>query len=133
LAPFAEDFAVVNTESLSTQYSVPGTQYSHPREADLLDALILGLKDYARKSGFRDCVLGLSGGIDSALACYLAARALGAAHVHEGGAGPVPDDNLPLHADEGPAHEHEHDDDDTDYRPFSGHSDMGHIEQHDHL
>ena len=39
-------------------------------------------KDYARKSGFRDCVLGLSGGIDSALACYIAARAFGPEHVH---------------------------------------------------
>lgn len=52
------------------------------READLLDALILGLQDYARKSGFTDCVLGLSGGIDSALAAYVAARAVGPNHVH---------------------------------------------------
>jgi NAD+ synthase (glutamine-hydrolysing) len=35
-----------------------------------------------RKSGFRDCVLGVSGGIDSALACYIAARAVGPEHVH---------------------------------------------------
>jgi NAD+ synthase (glutamine-hydrolysing) len=35
-----------------------------------------------RKSGFRDCVLGLSGGIDSALACYIAAAAVGPEHVH---------------------------------------------------
>ncbi len=35
-----------------------------------------------RKSGFRDCVLGLSGGIDSALACYIAAVAVGPQHVH---------------------------------------------------
>jgi ABC-type polar amino acid transport system ATPase subunit len=59
------------------------------------------------------------------------ARTLGAAHVHEGGAVHVPDDGVHLHADEGPAHEHDHDDD--DHRPFAGHSDMGHIEQHDHL
>lgn len=54
----------------------------HLREADLLEALILGLRDYARKSRFTDCVLGLSGGIDSALACYIAAQALGPSHVH---------------------------------------------------
>ena len=59
------------------------------------------------------------------------ARTLGAAHVHEGGAVHVPDDNVHIHADEGPAHEHEHDD--ADDRPFSGHSDMGHIEGRDHL
>lgn len=50
--------------------------------ANLLDALILGLRDYCRKSGFTDCVLGLSGGIDSALACYIAAQAVGPQHVH---------------------------------------------------
>lgn len=52
------------------------------RESDLLDALVLGLRDYMRKCGFSDCVLGLSGGIDSALACYIAVQAVGAEHVH---------------------------------------------------
>lgn len=55
---------------------------ARPREADLLDALVLGLRDYLRKSGFTDCVLGLSGGIDSALAAYIAVQAAGAEHVH---------------------------------------------------
>jgi NAD+ synthase (glutamine-hydrolysing) len=53
-----------------------------PRPALLLDALVLGLRDYMLKSGFRDCVLGVSGGIDSALASYIAARAVGPEHVH---------------------------------------------------
>ncbi len=52
------------------------------READLLDALVLGLRDYLRKSGFTDCVLGLSGGIDSALAAYIATQAVGPGRVH---------------------------------------------------
>jgi NAD+ synthase (glutamine-hydrolysing) len=52
------------------------------RESLLLDALVLGVGDYMRKSGFADCVLGISGGIDSALACYIAARAVGPQHVH---------------------------------------------------
>ena len=42
----------------------------------------LGLGDYARKNGFSDVVLGLSGGIDSALTAAIAADALGAEHVH---------------------------------------------------
>ncbi len=50
--------------------------------AQLLDALVLGLKDYMRKSGFTGCVLGLSGGVDSTLAAYIAAEACGAANVH---------------------------------------------------
>jgi NAD+ synthase (glutamine-hydrolysing) len=45
------------------------------------DALILGIKDYFQKSGFSKAVLGLSGGIDSALVCALAAEALGAENV----------------------------------------------------
>ncbi len=53
-----------------------------PNLGDMLDALILGLRDYLRKCGFSDCVLGLSGGIDSTLAAYIAAKAVGPEHVH---------------------------------------------------
>jgi NAD+ synthase (glutamine-hydrolysing) len=44
-------------------------------------ALELGLRDYVEKNGFRDVVLGISGGIDSALTAALAAEALGPEHV----------------------------------------------------
>jgi NAD+ synthase (glutamine-hydrolysing) len=44
-------------------------------------ALVLGIKDYARKNRFTKCVLGLSGGIDSALVAALACEALGAENV----------------------------------------------------
>jgi NAD+ synthase (glutamine-hydrolysing) len=44
-------------------------------------ALVLGIRDYLRKTGFRQVVLGLSGGIDSALTCALAATALGPENV----------------------------------------------------
>jgi NAD+ synthase (glutamine-hydrolysing) len=47
-------------------------------EADLWDALVLGLRDYVRKNGFPGVVLGLSGGVDSALVLALAVDALGA-------------------------------------------------------
>jgi NAD+ synthetase len=46
------------------------------------DALVMGLRDYVRKCGFRDVVIGLSGGIDSAVVAALAVRALGAENVH---------------------------------------------------
>jgi NAD+ synthase (glutamine-hydrolysing) len=52
-----------------------------PREAEIYAALELGLRDYVRKNQFRHVVLGLSGGIDSALVATLAADALGADHV----------------------------------------------------
>ena len=44
-------------------------------------ALVLGLRDYIRKCGFKDVVIGLSGGIDSAVTAALAVEALGAEHV----------------------------------------------------
>jgi len=45
-------------------------------------ALVLGTRDYVRKNGFTDVVIGLSGGIDSALVAAIAVEALGAQHVH---------------------------------------------------
>ncbi len=52
-----------------------------PVEAEVYCALALGLRDYVRKNGFEHVVLGLSGGIDSALVACLAADALGAGRV----------------------------------------------------
>ncbi len=49
-----------------------------PSDEELLfRALVLGVRDYCRKTGFKSCVLGLSGGIDSAVVAVLAAAALG--------------------------------------------------------
>ena len=48
-----------------------------PIELELCDALILGLRDYFYKTGFQKAVLGLSGGVDSALTLFLAVEALG--------------------------------------------------------
>jgi NAD+ synthetase len=49
---------------------------------ELRAALVLGLRDYAQKCGFKSVVLGLSGGIDSAVTAVLAAEALGPGAVH---------------------------------------------------
>jgi NAD+ synthase (glutamine-hydrolysing) len=53
-----------------------------PVESEVYEALMLGLHDYVEKNGFRQVILGLSGGIDSALVACLAADALGAERVH---------------------------------------------------
>jgi len=53
-----------------------------PIEAEVYAALVLGLHDYVEKNGFRHVVLGLSGGIDSALTAALCVEALGAHRVH---------------------------------------------------
>ncbi|MGZ7031422.1 MAG: NAD+ synthase [Thermoanaerobaculia bacterium] len=54
---------------------------SHSKEEEIGCALVLGLRDYLRKCGFRDVVIGLSGGIDSAVTAALAVEAIGAEHV----------------------------------------------------
>ena len=77
-ASFESDLRMIDVDSLLG----PEPLEQQPRERQLLDALILGLRDYMRKCGFRECVLGLSGGIDSALACYIAAKAVGPGNVH---------------------------------------------------
>ena len=50
-------------------------------ESEIWEALVLGTRDYVRKCGFRSAVLGLSGGIDSALTAVIAVEALGANRV----------------------------------------------------
>jgi NAD+ synthase (glutamine-hydrolysing) len=61
----------------------PGTSLpaEDPME-QLFRVLVLGVRDYAGKCGFREALLGLSGGIDSALVATLAVAALGAGRVH---------------------------------------------------
>ncbi len=75
---FQSDLQLVDLDQLPTG-PVPGETSD---TGQLLDALILGLRDYMRKSGFTDCVLGLSGGIDSTLAAYIAAQATEPQRVH---------------------------------------------------
>ncbi len=63
-------------QSKTTQQFVDG-KYERIRKA-----LVCGIRDYFHKCGFKDAVLGLSGGVDSALVAALASEALGAEHVH---------------------------------------------------
>lgn len=77
---FAEEILVVDLAARAS--SPPGGQISFPaRESQLFSALALGVRDYVRKCGFKSVILGLSGGIDSALVAVLAAEALGPQHV----------------------------------------------------
>ena len=75
-AVFEEDFLVVDTESAQP------IEAAEPVDAEkLYKALVLGLRDYLHKCGFKSAVLGLSGGIDSALTAVLAVEALGRENV----------------------------------------------------
>jgi len=73
---FEEDFRIIDTE-VSTQNLQPKTEYIEK----IYQALILGIRDYFGKMGFRKATLGLSGGIDSALVLVLAVEALGKENV----------------------------------------------------
>jgi NAD+ synthase/NAD+ synthase (glutamine-hydrolysing) len=75
-AHFSSDFLIVDTEASGDRPLAPLAD-----EALLHDALVLGMRDYVGKCGFRSVVLGLSGGIDSALVAALAVDALGAENV----------------------------------------------------
>jgi NAD+ synthetase len=75
---FAEDVLVVDLGSRPP----PASAVAFPgRESQLFSALSLGISDYVRKCGFKSVILGLSGGIDSALVAVLAADALGPENV----------------------------------------------------
>jgi NAD+ synthetase len=73
---FCEDFLIVDTASLGAI----GPQFMADEEK-VYRALTLGLRDYLHKCGFKTAVLGLSGGIDSALTAVLAVEALGSENV----------------------------------------------------
>ena len=74
---------LILTDGPLTPYakSVPGVAVRLGEEAELWSALVMGLRDYVRKNGFSSVVIGLSGGIDSALVAALAVDALGAENV----------------------------------------------------
>lgn len=61
--------------------AVVATHQHEALEAHIYKALVTGVRDYVHKNGFKGVLLGLSGGIDSALTLAIAADALGAAHV----------------------------------------------------
>ena len=73
---FAEDLILVDTDATPAQMPQFDDEI-----ADISQALIVGIRDYVRKCGFKKVVLGLSGGIDSSLVALLAVRALGAKQV----------------------------------------------------
>jgi NAD+ synthase (glutamine-hydrolysing) len=85
LSGWEEELLVVDTEALARGAEekkaslFPLPPPSIPNRFDEIErALVLGIRDYMRKCGFKTACLGLSGGIDSALVAVLAAQAIGA-------------------------------------------------------
>lgn len=76
--PYFEEQSASIDLQLLTEY-----EDEKPEAVDLVyKALVMGISEYFRKNGLRRAVLGLSGGIDSALVCALTVAALGAENVH---------------------------------------------------
>ncbi len=75
---FREDIKVVDLEN--SHYQIAET-YIQSEMSDIHDALVLGLRDYAQKTHFKKALIGLSGGIDSAVTAVIAKEALGAENV----------------------------------------------------
>ena len=76
-ASFSEDLVVFETSAASLK-----TTPEHDADiAATWEALVLGVRDYVRKCGFSEALIGLSGGVDSALVAAIAVEALGADHV----------------------------------------------------
>jgi NAD+ synthase len=74
---FAEEFQTFNFSNPDTAVIHP----SHPETEALYQACVLALRDYMRKTGQTKILIGMSGGIDSALSAIMAADAIGAEHV----------------------------------------------------
>jgi NAD+ synthase (glutamine-hydrolysing) len=74
---------LISSERQSQEEAVP-PQITEPLAsvAEVYEALVLGTRDYVRKNGFTDVVIGMSGGVDSSLVAVIAVDALGAEHVH---------------------------------------------------
>ena len=79
LRRFGEDFQIADVENL---HALTNSEPSGELVITLIhDALVMGIRDYFRKMGFSKAILGLSGGIDSAVTLVLAAEALGKENV----------------------------------------------------
>ena len=74
---FEEDFIVYDTK----EENLPIAKCEGSFEEEILNSLIFGLKEYCTKLGFKIVLIGLSGGMDSALVTYIAVKALGPENV----------------------------------------------------
>lgn len=81
LSRFEEDFEIITIERIKKQSALM-VEKLESRIQQIHNAVVMGIRDYFQKSGFDKAVLGLSGGIDSAVVASLACKALGAQNVH---------------------------------------------------
>ena len=78
---FVEEMSVVTFENNEPQKQIANSVSQQNPLISIYKALVLGIRDYVHKNGFKGAILGLSGGIDSALVLALAVDALGCENV----------------------------------------------------
>ena len=78
LKSFSEDLSSWEIEQTKPEKN----EFENSEMSSIFDALVLGVKDYAKKCGFKSALVGLSGGIDSALVSAIATAALGSDNVY---------------------------------------------------
>ena len=82
LASSDPDLVISNTPLPKYKANVPGVARRLGDEDEIWQGLVIGLRDYVEKNNFKSVILGLSGGIDSALVAALAADAIGGNRVY---------------------------------------------------
>lgn len=78
---FEEAVKIVNTNNLFINRASEDRLVIPEKMSLIHDALIIGVRDYFQKMGFKNAIIGLSGGLDSALVTYFAAKAIGSENV----------------------------------------------------
>jgi NAD+ synthase (glutamine-hydrolysing) len=80
-AKFKSGVTIIEIDSSVNCFAPSANSLDRDDLGEIWDALVLGLRDYVEKNGFKSVVLGLSGGIDSAVCAVLASDAIGAERV----------------------------------------------------
>jgi NAD+ synthase (glutamine-hydrolysing) len=75
---YEEDYYIFDTEKSYAAIEI----VEKSMEEEILESLIYGVKEYCRKTGFSKVLIGLSGGLDSALVVYIAVKAIGKENTH---------------------------------------------------
>lgn len=78
---FEEAVKIVNTDNLLINRASEDRLVIPEKMSLIHDALVIGVRDYFQKMGFKNAIIGLSGGLDSALVTYFAAKAIGSENV----------------------------------------------------
>lgn len=79
---FQEDISIVDTDKACHDYGYDALSEDQYKYSNMIEAMKLWLKDYLEKTGIKNVVIGVSGGIDSALSLYIISQILPSENIH---------------------------------------------------